>query len=59
LAKERCDSHLPCGVCNYDPSTRLALKGLCFDELKRDGDFDTEYVVQGMINERIHFRQVG
>lgn len=56
LAKEKCASKLPCGVCGFEPRKRLVLKGLCFDELKGGGDFDTEYYVSGMINERMHFR---
>ena len=34
----------------------LTLKGLCFDELRKEGDFDTEYFVSGLINEKLHFR---
>ena len=56
LAKEKCDSTLPCGVCRYNTSKTLTLKGLCFDELRKEGDFDTEYFVSGLINERLHFR---
>ena len=56
LAKEKCDSNLPCGVCHYNTSKMLTLKGLCFDELRKEGDFDTEYFVSGLINEKLHFR---
>ena len=57
LAKEKCESTVPCGVCQFDdPGRKLVLKGLCFDELQKDGDFDTEYYVSGLKNERIYFR---
>jgi hypothetical protein len=57
LARERCDSTLPCAVCNFDPGDhRLALKGLCADELKLNGDFDTHYYVSGLRNGKTHFK---
>ena len=58
LAKEKCTSKLPCGVCNYNPFKKLVLKGLCYNELQNDGDFDTEYYVDGLYNERVHFKGV-
>ncbi len=57
LAKQKCDSWLPCAFCqNFNVSKRLVLRGLCPAELEDGGDFDTEYYVHGMINERMHFR---
>ena len=58
LAKEKCSSRTPCGVCNHDTAKRLVLKGLCFQELQEGGDFDTEYYAHGLINGRMHFRCV-
>ncbi|XP_059086853.1 uncharacterized protein LOC131883401 isoform X1 [Tigriopus californicus] len=56
LAKEKCDSELPCGYCEFHPKKKLLLKGLCIGDLSENGDFDTEYYVSGMKNERPHFR---
>lgn len=56
LAKEKCESELPCGYCNFNPKKKLILKGLCIGDLSENGDFDTEYYVSGMIDERPHFK---
>ena len=56
LAREKCDSKLPCGICYFSPFRKLVLKGLCFNELKTNLDFDTEYYVHGILNGRVHFR---
>ena len=56
LSRQKCSSTLPCSVCNFDHFKRFTLKGLCFDELQEDGDFDTEFYVYGFVNGHIHFR---
>lgn len=49
----------PCGVCQeIEPQKRLRLKGLCVEDLKADSDFDTEYYVYGLRNDRLYFRGI-
>merc|ERR1719376_813754 len=40
------------------PQKRLKLKGLCVTDLAPDSDFDTDYYVYGLVNNRIHFRGI-
>ena len=58
LVKKDCDDLEPCGICKVEPQKRLRLKGLCVDDLKRDSDFDTEFYVYGLFNDRLYFRGI-
>lgn len=59
LVKKDCvKDQEPCGICNIESQKRLRLKGLCVDDLKKDADFDTEFYVFGLFNERLYFRGI-
>jgi hypothetical protein len=58
LVKKDCFDMEPCGICNVDPLKRLRIKGLCVDDLKKDSDFDTEFYVNGLFNERLYIRGI-
>ena len=58
LVRKDCLDTEPCGICQIDPQKRIRLKGLCIDDLKKDSDFDTEFYLSGVLNDRLYFRGI-
>ena len=49
-----CDIKYPCGMCKIPNKTLLYLKGLC--KYDRESLYDVVYYIDGLINNRPHFK---
>ena len=58
LVRKDCFDLEPCGICEIEPQKRIRLKGLCVDDLKKNSDFDTEFYLSGVYNDRLYFRGI-
>ena len=49
-----------CSACRFDMQINLTMRGLCPSETKlMEGFFDTEYFIEGFLNEKVHWRGSG